>query len=97
MLKDKTKLIIWPVYLDATKSRGNGRVLSLKDSVKSPSVKEIEGAAQELGLSPVVETDKRYPKSWWASDGRVLVDKKGPKSIVVKHIAQKISKIRGQK
>ncbi len=97
MLKDKTKLVIWPVYLDATKSRAEGRILSMKDSVKSPVLKEIERAASELSMAPVVEADKAHPKSWWVVSGRVLVDKKGPKSIVVKQIAQKINKTRGQK
>lgn len=97
MLKDKTKLVIWPVYLDATKSRAEGRILSMKDSVKSPVLKEIERAASELSLAPVVEADKAHPKSWWVVSGRVLVDKKGHKSIVVKQIAQKINKTRGQK
>ncbi len=97
MSNNETKLIIWPVYLDATKSRADGRVIPMKDSVKSPSLKEIEKAAIELNLAPVVETDKAYPKSWWTVSGRVLVDKKGPKSIIVKQIAQKINKIRGQK
>ncbi len=97
MLKDKNKLIIWPVYLDVTKSRSEGRILPMKESVKSPTLKEIEKAAAELNLAPVVETDKAYPKSWWTTGGRVLVDKKGPKSIIVKQIAQNINKTRGQK
>lgn len=97
MLKDKTKLVVWPVYLDATKSRGEGRILPLKESVKSPVLKEIEKAASELSLAPVVEPDKSYPKAWWSTGGRVLVDKKGPKSIIVRQIAQKINKTRGQK
>lgn len=97
MLKEKNKLVVWPVYLDATRSRAEGRLLSLKDSVKSPVLKEIERAASELSLAPVVEADKAHPKSWWVISGRVLVDKKGPKSIVVKQIAQKINKTRGQK
>ncbi|HEY9247304.1 MAG TPA: signal recognition particle protein Srp19 [Candidatus Methanoperedens sp.] len=97
MLKDKDKLIIWPVYMDATKSRAEGRILSAKDSVKSPVLKEIEKAAAELKMNPVVEADKAYPKSWWVVSGRVLVDKKGPKSFMAKQIAQKIIKTRGQK
>ena len=97
MLKDKTKLVIWPVYLDATKSRGEGRLLSLKDSVKSPVLSEIQKAAVELNLAPVVESDKSHPKSWWITGGRVLVDKKGPKSVITKQIAKKIIMIRGKK
>lgn len=97
MLKDKTRLVIWPVYMDATKSRAEGRLLSVKDSVKSPVLKEIEKAALELNLNPVVEIDKAYPKSWWGISGRVLVDKNGPKSIITKQIAAKINRARGQK
>ena len=97
MLKDKTKLVIWPVYLDATKSRAEGRLLSMKDSVKSPVLKEIERAAEDLKLAPVVEADKAHPKSWWVVSGRVLVDKKAPKSIMTKQIAHQINKTRGQK
>jgi signal recognition particle subunit SRP19 len=97
MLKDKNKLVIWPVYLDATKSRAEGRILSMKDSVKSPVLKEIEKAASELNLAPVVEADKAHPKSWWVVSGRVLVDKKAPKSVIAKQIAQQINKARGQK
>jgi signal recognition particle subunit SRP19 len=94
MLKDKTKLVIWPVYLDATKSRGEGRILPLKEAVKSPVLKEIEKAALELNLAPVVETDKAYPKSWWVTGGRVLVDKRGPKSVIIRQIALRINTIR---
>ncbi len=97
MLKDKTKLVIWPAYLDATKSRGEGRILPMKEAVKSPTLKEIEKGALELNLAPVVETDKAYPKSWWVAGGRVLVDKKAPKSITAKQIAQKINKTREKK
>jgi len=97
MLKDKTKLVIWPVYLDATKSRGEGRILSAKDSVKSPVLREIEKAAKELNLAPVVETDKSYPKSWWSTGGRVLIDKKGPKSLMAKQIAMRINETRAKK
>ena len=93
MLKNK-KLVIWPVYMDATKSRAEGRLLSKKDSITSPVLKEIEKAAFELNLNPQVESDKAYPKSWWETSGRVLVDRKAPKSVTVKQIAHQIKKIR---
>lgn len=97
MPKDKNRLVIWPVYIDATKSRSEGRLLSMRDSVKSPALREIEKAASELDLNPVVESDKAYPKSWWVTSGRVLVDKKGPKSMISKKIATNIAKSREHK
>lgn len=97
MPNDKLKQVIWPVYLDATKSRGEGRLLSMKNSVKSPVLMEIEKAALELNLAPVVESNKAYPKTWWVKSGRVIVEKKLQKSMILKQIAQKIIKYRGPK
>ncbi|RLG27228.1 signal recognition particle protein Srp19, partial [Methanosarcinales archaeon] len=66
-----------------------------KYSVRQPSLKELESAARELGLNPVVELKKAYPKRWWDVSGRVLVDKKTPKSRIIKEIGKIIRKNRG--
>ncbi len=97
MLNDRTKLVIWPDYIDAAKTRAEGRILSKRDSIKSPLLREIEKAAKELGMNPVIEADKAYPKSWWETSGRVLVDRKAPKSVTLKQIAGKILEKRGEK
>lgn len=97
MLREKNKLVIWPIYLDATKSRREGRLISLKHSVKEPTLKEIQTAAEQLGLNPIAEPDKAYPKSWWEVSGRVLVDKKNPKSETVKLISERIKKNRNHR
>jgi signal recognition particle subunit SRP19 len=96
MMKDKGKLVIWPVYLDQTKSRSSGRIISRKNAIKEPQLNEIKEAARQLGLDPEVEPEKAYPKSWWEVSGRVLVDDKGPKSVIAKQIASAIKKMRGQ-
>lgn len=95
-MKDKGKLVIWPAYIDQTRSRSNGRIISRKSSVKEPQLNEIKNAALELGLNPEVEPEKAYPKSWWEVSGRVLVDNKGPKSVIAKQIAAGIKKIRAK-
>jgi len=97
MMKDKGKLVIWPAYIDQTKSRSNGRIISRKNAIKEPQLNEIKEAAKNLGLNPEVEPEKAYPKSWWEVSGRVLVDDNGPKSIIAKQIASSIKKVRGQK
>jgi signal recognition particle subunit SRP19 len=96
MMKDKGKLVIWPAYIDQTKSRSNGRIISRKNAIKEPHLNEIKEAARQLGLNPEVEPEKAYPKSWWEVSGRVLVDDKGPKSVIAKQIALSIKKMRGQ-
>lgn len=96
MMKDKGKLVIWPAYIDQTRSRSNGRIISRKNAVKEPHLNEIRDAAKKLGLNPEVEPEKAYPKSWWEVSGRVLVDDKGPKSVIAKQISLEIRKKRGQ-
>ncbi len=65
MMKDKGKLVIWPAYIDQTKSRSSGRIISRKNAIKEPHLNEIKEAARQLGLNPEVEPEKAYPKSWW--------------------------------
>ncbi|MGP8329453.1 MAG: signal recognition particle protein Srp19 [Methanosarcinaceae archaeon] len=93
-MRDSSKMVIWPVYLDLTNSRKHGRILSKMNSVKQPELNEIEKAAAKLGLNPEVEADKSYPKSWWKMSGRVLVDKNDPKTVIAKQIAQGIKQMR---
>jgi len=95
MLRDRDKYVIWPAYIDKGNSRSDGRIIPRKISVTSPELKEIVQAAKDLGLNPKVERDKAYPKSWWKVSGRVLVDKKGVKSGIVREIAMRIGEMRG--
>lgn len=97
MMRDRGKLVIWPAYIDQTRSRKMGRIIALKNAVKEPQLNEIKEAARKLGLNPEVEPEKAYPKSWWETKGRVLVDDNGPKSVIAKQIAISIKKIRNQK
>ncbi|RLG56848.1 MAG: signal recognition particle protein Srp19 [Candidatus Hydrothermarchaeota archaeon] len=90
------KLVIWPAYLDKTKSRQDGRKISSKLAVTSPTLSEIEQAAKRLNLNPIVEKDKAYPKEWWEVSGRVLVDKVKPKSLLLKDIAKEIRRTRAE-
>ncbi|RLG58385.1 MAG: signal recognition particle protein Srp19 [Candidatus Hydrothermarchaeota archaeon] len=90
------KLVIWPAYLDKTKSRQDGRKISSKLAVTSPTLSEIEQAAKRLNLNPIAEKDKAYPKEWWEVSGRVLVDKVKPKSLLLKDIAKEIRRMRAE-
>ncbi len=49
MMRDRGKLVIWPVYLDQTKSRSSGRIISRKNAIKEPQLNEIKEAARQLG------------------------------------------------
>jgi len=87
------KIVIYPQYIDSNKSRSMGRRLSLKESIPNPRIEEIVKAAEQLGLNPIVE-ESRYPKEWWSSSYRVVVDKHGSKLNTLRLIARKIRESR---
>ncbi|MFA0821826.1 MAG: signal recognition particle protein Srp19 [Methanomethylovorans sp.] len=95
-MRDKNKLVIWPVYIDRNRSRSEGRIISKKSSVAEPTLVEIEKAALKLGLNPEVEKDKSYPRSWWEKSGRVLIDNSAPKTQLSRKIATAIKEIRSE-
>jgi len=85
-----TKNIIWPVYIDAHKTRKEGRILAKGDSVGAPDIKEIVSAAQELGLNPMYEEEKAYPRLWWEHKGRLRINVNGAKREAIRQIARAI-------
>lgn len=86
------KIVIYPQYIDSTKSRSEGRRIPKHIAVSKPRIEEIIEAAEELGLNPEYE-DSAYPREWWIK-GRVAVDKVGSKINTLKLIAQKIKELR---
>jgi len=88
------RVVIYPNYIDSTKTRSEGRRIPLKIAVPNPRIDEIYAAAEALGLNPIIEEDKHYPRSWWDTRGRVVVDKVKTKLTTLKLIALKISELR---
>jgi signal recognition particle subunit SRP19 len=84
------KAVIWPVYIDSTKTKGEGRRVPQEYAVKSPKLREISNAAAKIGLNPEIEKGKSYPRSWWEISGRVMVDKNLPKQEILLKISKMI-------
>jgi signal recognition particle subunit SRP19 len=88
------KIVIWPAYLTAGRTKREGRVVSRRNAVKSPKVEEIGTVARTLNLEPEVEKGRAYPKTHWNKSGRVLVTKRGRKGEIVRGIAKGIKELR---
>jgi len=86
----RTKNVVWPVYIDAHKTRKEGRILAKGDSVGAPDIKEMVRAAQALGLNPTYESEKTHPRLWWEHKGRLLVEVNGAKRAAIREIARAI-------
>lgn len=85
--RDDGKMVLWPIYFDRAESRPWRRVP--KDlSIENPTAEAIAQAAAELRLKPVLEKGIQHPMRWWRAEGRVLVDARGSKSVLVRQIAE---------
>ncbi|KAI0444474.1 signal recognition particle, SRP19 subunit [Xylaria telfairii] len=64
--------MLYPIYFDATRTRGQGRRVPSSLAVRNPLAREIANACAALRLSPVFEAHRTHPKDW-ANPGRVRV------------------------
>jgi signal recognition particle subunit SRP19 len=59
--KTKTWRVIYPYYFDKTVSRGDGRKVPAALAVDKPDVEDIKRMLQFLGISFMVELNKKHP------------------------------------
>ncbi len=71
-------------------------MVSAEDAVSIPTIDDVITAALKAGFKPEIERDKKHPKTWHESSGRILVQKIGSKSAVLKKIAASL-KLKGKK
>ena len=93
-MRKQDKIIIWPVYFDSTKTRGDGRRVPKSLAVPSPKVLETKEAVEKLGLDYELVLDAGYPRTPWLKTGMLLVTKKESKEKVIRKIGEHLLKIR---
>ncbi len=75
LMRKRRLVAIYPEYLDASRTRCQGRRVPQKHAVKEPTLKKIRYALNKLELEHYPEPEKSYSRSWWEQNGRMLVDK----------------------
>ena len=93
-MRKQDKIIIWPCYFDATKTRKDGRRVPKSSAIPLPKILEIKQAAEELGFECEQVADSSYPKAPWLKSGMLLVKKRENKNQIVGKIAKQLLKIR---
>jgi len=93
-MRKQNKLVIWPAYVDSTKTRKNGRRVPKILAVPSPKISEIKEAVEKIGLENELILDASYPKTPWTKAGMLLVKKNESKQVIVRKIAKKLLEIR---
>ena len=87
--RDDGKLVLWPCYFDRAEKRPWRRV-PRELAVDAPTADTIAKIAAQMHLKPVLEKGVAHPKRWWKAEGRVLVDARGAKSVLIQQIAERL-------
>ena len=91
-MRDREKLVIWPLYFDIDTTWAKGRKVPKNLAIKQPKIEDIIKAANETGLNPELNKNASHPKKPWVKSGSILIDSKMPKNQAIKMIAKKLSK-----
>lgn len=93
MRKRTPFLIFWPAYFDKSLTINQGRRLSKNLAIEKITLEDIVVAVKSLKYEYKVERSVKYPKTWWETQGRVLIDGKGKKkSKLLLELAKQIRK-----
>jgi len=90
-------MVIFPVYLDSSKTEGDGRRISKSEGVQDPRLNEIADACASLGLDCIVEANASHPREPTARRGLVRVGGGGSKGALLKKIALLIRQSRAER
>ena len=89
--KGQGRLVLWPHYFDARRSREAGRRVPTSLAVPEPDARWVESAARRAGLEPELEEEARHPSVPYRSSGRVLVAGRGGKEAVLRRVAERMA------
>ena len=75
---DPDRLVLWPSYFDARRSRRSGRRVAKDASVKKPDLDGLYAAARAVGLRTIKrEANVSRPLAPHAKEGRLIVSRAG--------------------
>ncbi|MCD6445720.1 signal recognition particle protein Srp19 [Candidatus Bathyarchaeota archaeon] len=93
-MRKQEKIILWPAYFDASKTRREGRRIPKNLAITSPKVYEISQALKKLGFKHEIVADAAYPKAPWFRTGMLIIEKTTHKNKLLRKVAQQLLKIR---
>ncbi len=88
------KLVLWPVYFDASRSREQGRRVPARLAVTPVSAEDLLKAARAAGYEAELDSEAKHPATWFESSGRVFVTADEPKTVVIRRVAEQLKKMK---
>jgi signal recognition particle subunit SRP19 len=95
-MRKQQKMVLWPSYIDSSKTRREGRRVAKGAAVSNPALSELLSAAAKLKMKPEAETGAAHPACSWKKTGRIVLQKRGTKAQTVAMIAKEITVMRQQ-
>ncbi len=89
-MRKQSKIVLWPVYFDSTKTREERRKIPKNLAVPSPKIEDVRKAAERLGLQPDVVSDASHPSFPWQKTGMLSITKKGSKTQTLRRVAKEL-------
>jgi len=93
-MREKNRIVLWPMYFDSNKSRVEGRRVPKSFTVQSPRLDEVQRAVEQLGFRCEVVSDASHPKFSWQRSGMVVVSRVGSKGQMIREIAKQLLVVR---
>lgn len=90
MKGDRARVILYPAYFDAAKTRAAGRRVPRALAVEGPTPDRLAAAAKAMGLATEVEAEAAHSRAPWAGGGRVKVQKRGTKEALMREVARRL-------
>ncbi|MEM3709234.1 MAG: signal recognition particle subunit SRP19/SEC65 family protein [Nitrososphaerales archaeon] len=92
-MKNYNSIILWIDYFNSNLKRSEGRRVPLGISIKSPTLDDLVKAAKLAGYNPK-PFQAFYPKRALIPSGYIAVEKKKPKSVMLKEISKALKLVR---
>jgi signal recognition particle subunit SEC65 len=78
-------MVLWPQYFDKNRSVRLGRRVPLKEATSGPALQDLITAAKDLKYEFEIDTNAKYPATWWDDPGLIMIDNSGQKKTFVLH------------
>ncbi len=83
-------IVLYPSYFDSRVTRDSGRRVPKKAAVEAPTARMIFDSVRSLDLDCILELEKSYPRFWYRTEGRVLVEPKMKKGELIVEVAKRL-------
>ncbi|MBO3803079.1 MAG: signal recognition particle subunit SRP19/SEC65 family protein [Candidatus Brockarchaeota archaeon] len=96
-MRKSDRVVMFPVYIDSSKARSEGRMIPKAKCVQSPRLGEMVEACRALGFEFSVDGNASHPAEPTERRGLLRAVKRGRKTEMLEKVALQIKRSRSEK